>query len=183
MTTSNDLMTAQQLLNSPDIGPCELIRGELVMMTPASYEHSRIVSRIDRRLGVFVEERGLGEVLSGEGGFQIAHGPDTVRAADVAFVSKERVPDETARVVFFQGAPDLAVEVVSPNDRASEVLAKAHDWLAAGCRAVWIVDPATRTVSVHVTGREIMVLGPSDTLEGGDVLPGLRVPVAEVFRR
>jgi Uma2 family endonuclease len=82
---------------------------------------------------------------------------------------------------FFQGAPDLAVEVVSPGDRAGEVLAKVHEWLDAGCRAVWVVDPQTRTVAVHRSRNEIAVLQSTDTLSGGDLLPGFSVPVSEIF--
>jgi len=110
----------------------------------------------------------------------IARDPDTVRAPDVAYVAKERIP-ETEPVGFFRGAPDLAVEVLSPNDPAGDVLAKVQDWLDAGCRAVWVVDPKTRSVTVYHSRRQITVLSESETLDGGDVLPGLRISLADLF--
>jgi Uma2 family endonuclease len=180
MATTCHITTAQQLLDSPDLGPCELVRGELLMMTPAGYEHARIVSRINSRLAVFVEEKGLGVVLTGEGGFHVARDPDTVRAPDVAFVRAGRVPPMGTRG-FFEGPPDLGVEVVSPNDRPSQVLAKVRDWLEAGCLAVWVVDPDARTVSIHQRNREVVLLGTSDALGGGEIIPGFRIPVSAIF--
>jgi Uma2 family endonuclease len=182
MATTAQITTAEQLLQAPDLGPCELLRGELVMVSPAGYAHGSIAGRITIALGEFVKPRKLGDVLGGEPGFLIASDPDTVRAPDVAFVRSERVPHEKPQG-FFEGAPDLAVEVLSPNDRASEVNAKVQDWLDAGCRMVWVVDPQTKTVSVYRSRTEIMVLGASDTLPGGDVLPGFSLPLVEIFAR
>ena len=152
------------------------------MMAPAGFEHSGIGVRIAVVLQNFVAPRNLGVVVGADAGFHIAHDPDTVRAPDAAFVRADRVGAKHPRG-FFQGAPDLAVEVVSPGDRASEVLAKVHEWLDAGCRTVWVVDPQTRTVSVHLSRREITVLQESDILGGGDLLPGFSVPVSELFSR
>ncbi len=132
------------------------------------------------RLAGFVEEGTLGTAFGAATGFRIAHEPDTVRAPDVAFVRAERMgvePDQG----FFPGPPDLAVEVLSPDDRAGEVLAKVQDWLDAGCCAVWVVDPRTRTVTVYRSRKEIVVLVESDTLSGGDLLPAFALPVAEIF--
>jgi Uma2 family endonuclease len=182
MATTAEITTAEQLLHAPDLGPCELVRGELIMMSPAGYAHGSIAGRITRALGDFVEPRGLGDVLGAEPGFVLARDPDTVRAPDVAFVRSERVPREKPRG-FFEGAPDIAVEVLSPDDRAGEVNAKVHEWLQAGSRIVWVVDPETETVSVWRSRTDIVVLGTSDTLSGGDVLPGFSLPVAQVFAR
>jgi len=123
MSATRELMTAQQLIETPGLGRCELIRGELVMMTPAGYEHGLIAGRIHLRLAPFVEQHGLGEVTAAEVGFQISQNPDTVRAPDVAFVCRERTPRTRLRG-YFQGPPDLAVEVVSPDDRPSSPLKK-----------------------------------------------------------
>lgn len=150
------------------------------MMTPAGYEHGEIVANVTRLLANFVKAQGLGRVTGAETGFQIGHDPDTVRAPDSAFIRADRVPAKRPRG-FFDGPPDLAVEVLSPNDRPGEVLAKVRDWLQAGCRAVWVVDPQTETVSVHRSRHETMVLGAGDTLAGGDLLPGFSVPVVEIF--
>ncbi len=122
----------------------------------------------------------MGVVTGAETGFLIGRNPDTVRAPDVALVRAERIP-ESEPVGFFPGAPDLAVEVLSPSDAAGDVLAKVQDWLDAGCRAVWVLDPQTRTVTTYRTRRQIAVLCGSETLNGGDVLPGFEVPVARLF--
>ena len=174
MATTRQITTAEQLLEAPGLGRCELLRGELVMMTPAGFEHGRIAMRIGELLAGFVRQRGLGTVTGAEAGFQIAQDPDTVRAPDVAFVRAERVPP-TPTMGFFQGAPDLAVEVLSPNDRASEVLAKVQDWLRAGCGAVWVVDPATRTVAVYDSLNRMITRTTSDELTGGEVVPEFRL--------
>jgi Uma2 family endonuclease len=179
MATIDQITTAAQLFEA-NVPHCELIAGELVMMSPAGFNHGRFALRIGAALDNFVTPRGLGFVVSAEAGFQIAHDPDTVRAPDVAFVRAERIPPGGVKG-FFQGVPDIAVEVVSPNDRASEVIAKSQDWLQAGCQMVWVVDPQTRTVSVYRSRSEISVLTAEETLSGGDVLPGFSVPVAAIF--
>jgi len=180
MATTEPITTAEQLLHASGLGPCELVRGELIMMTPAGFEHGCVEAVLAGILRDFVKTRGTGRVTGAETGFQIARNPDTVRAPDVAFVRAERVPAALPRG-FFPGPPDLAVEVLSPDDRAGEVLAKVRDWLEAGCRAVWVVDPKTRTVSVHDSPNRALILAATDTLSGGDVLPGFSVPGAEIF--
>jgi Uma2 family endonuclease len=180
MVTTEPITTAEQLLHAPGLGPCELVRGELIMMTPAGAEHGSIVIAITVPLASFVRQKKLGTLFGAETGFQIGRNPDTVRAPDVAFVRAERVPAKLPRG-FFPGPPDLAVEVLSPDDRAGEVLAEVQDWLEAGCRAVWVVDPKTRTVSVYHSPNEAAILAASETLSGGEVLPGFSVPVAEIF--
>lgn len=172
--------TAKQLLECPDLGRCELVRGELIMMSPAGEEHGWLVANLSASLTVFVRQHGLGRVYAGDTGFHIARDPDTVRAPDVAFVRAERAGDKPA-ARFFPGAPDLAVEILSPSDRAGEVLAKVHDWLDAGCRAVWLVDPRTRTVTAYRSRTRITVLGVDDQLSGEDVVDGFSMQVAEIF--
>ena len=151
------------------------------MLSPAGSEHGRIVARFTVRLGMFVEQHLVGTVFGAETGFRIGHDPDTVRAPDVAFVTAGRIGGKLARG-FFPGAPDLAVEVLPPDDRAGEVLAKVQDWLDAGCLAVWVADPRTRTVTVYRSRTEIVVLGESETLSGGDLLPDFSLPVSELFQ-
>jgi Uma2 family endonuclease len=180
MATTTPITTADQLFHAPDLGRCELVRGELMMMTPAGFEHGRIAGRLAGALVPFVTQHALGVVLVAEAGFQISRDPDTVRAPDVAFVRAERVP-ATPPHAFFPGAPDLAVEVVSPNDRASELIAKVQDWLDGGCRAVWVVDPETHSITVYRSRNEVMVLTRADTLTGGDVVPGFSVAVRDIF--
>jgi len=151
------------------------------MMSPAGYEHGRIVLRIGWRLARFVEENALGEATGAETGFRIARDPDTVRAPDIGFIRADRVPTSSVKG-FFQGPPDLAVEVLSPDDRAGKVMAKVQDWLRAGCRVVWVVDPDTQTVTIYDDKQLAATLTTSDELTGGDVVPGFRLPVAEIFK-
>ena len=179
MAAIDQITTADQLFEA-NLRHCELIQGEIVEMSPAGFDHCGIAGNIGLALGTFVKPRRLGMIAVAEPGFQIAHDPDTVRAPDVAFVRADRIPLGGVKG-FFQGPPDIAVEVVSPNDRASEVMAKAQDWLQAGCPLVWVVDPETRTISIYRSRSEISVLSDTDTLTGGDVLAGFSVPVGEVF--
>lgn len=180
MSIARSITTADELLRLPDLGRCELVRGRLVMMAPAGFRHGRVAASLTAALEDFVSERGLGVVTAAETGFQIERDPDTVRAPDVAFLRRERVPPEEP-AGFFPGAPDLAVEVLSPDDRASEVNGKVQQWLEAGCGAVWVVDPQTRTVTVYSSPDRIEVLRSSDVLTGGSVLPGFAIPVEQIF--
>jgi Uma2 family endonuclease len=180
MSITEPITTAEQLFHSPDLGRCELVRGQLVMMSPAGSQHGAIAARVAWILMSFVEPRGLGIVLAAETGFRIATDPDTVRAPDAAFVRADRSGGNLPHG-FFPGAPDLAVEVLSPDDRAGEVVAKVMSWLDAGCVAVWVVDPKTFTVTTYGPDRKATILRSDDTLGGGDVLPGFNVPVADVF--
>jgi Uma2 family endonuclease len=179
MVTTRTITTAQQLLEAGDIGRCELVRGHLIMMTPASSEHGRIIARLTVRLGSFAERHRLGAVFGAETGFLIERRPDTVRAPDVAFVKASRLPGPKRG--WFEGAPDLAVEVVSPDDRASELVAKAQMWLDAGAAIVWLVDPQTQMVTVYRPGGVAQVLRHTDVLTGHDLLPGFSVQIADIF--
>lgn len=174
------ITTAEELLRAQDIGRCELVRGELVMMVPPGFEHGWLQNRIGHRLVSFVESRRLG-VITGEIGFVLARGPDTVRAPDVAFVRAERI---TGRIPgYFEGAPDLAVEVLSPDDRPGYVRDKVLEWLESGAGAVWVVDPRARTVAVHEPKRKAVVLGEGDVLKGSGPLDGFELQVREIFAR
>ena len=179
MATVDQITTADQLLEA-NLQHCELIRGELVMMSPASFDHGRFVGNAYAALRHFILQRALGIVVTGETGFRIGRDPDTVRAPDVAFVRADRIPAAGVKG-FFPGPPDVAVEVVSPSNRASEVAAKVQDWLQAGCLSVWVVDPETRTICVYRSTGGSVLLNAADTLTGGMVLPGFSVPVAEIF--
>ena len=119
MIARTSITTAEQLLAAGDIGRCELVRGELILMSPTSYHHGRVAGRIYELLSAHVRQHRLGDTLVGEPGFYLERHPDTVRAPDVAFVQAERAAHAPARG-FYDGAPDLAVEVLSPDDRASE---------------------------------------------------------------
>jgi Uma2 family endonuclease len=179
MAAIEQITTAEQLLRATGLGRCELVRGELTGRPYAGCEEGVIAAHIAGTLGEFVHRCQLGVVVSGTG-FQTACNPDTVRAPDVAFVCAQRVPARLPRG-YFEGAPDLAVEVLSPDDRASEVMAKVEDWLEASCREVWVVDPKTQTVSVHRSRNETLILHAADRLTSDPLLPGFSVSVAEIF--
>ncbi len=177
---TSDITNADELLNAGDIGRCELIRGELVMVTPAGGEHGRITMEIGARIAVHARERNLGVVYAAETGFVIETDPDTVRAPDCAFIAKDRVPPRAKRG-FVRVVPDLVVETVSPDDTASAVLDKVQQWLGAGCRLVWVVEPETRTVTVCRPGGAARVLPEDESLDGEDVLPGFSLHVDALF--
>lgn len=174
-------MTAEELLAMPDDGfRYELVRGELVKMAAASFDHGIHASRIVETLLPFVRGNRLGEIPLAEPGFLLGTNPDHVRIPDVGFVSQKRVDAAERPFVFFPGAPDLVVEVISPNDRLSDVHDKIAEWLAAGTLMAIVVNPRNFTVQVH-TPDGITELTEADTLDGGDVVPGWRMPVSEIF--
>ena len=180
MVTTRAITTADELFEAGDIGRCELIRGQLVMMTPAGGEHARLTTRVALRVGNYVEQRRLGLVYAGDPGFIIERDPDTVRAPDVAFIAADRAAEMHTRR-FMSGVPDLAVEVVSPDDRPKEVIAKAKQWIAAGCKLVWVVDPSPKTISVYRPDGSTQLLYEADELHGDAVLPGFVINVADIF--
>jgi Uma2 family endonuclease len=149
MTTESNLMTAEELYDLPDREmPCELVRGERRMMTPAGYDHGRIESKLAYALSHCVVQNSLGAILTSDTGFLLARNPDTVRAADVAFLRRDRVDPPDRQGPYYPGAPDLAVEIVSPTDRAGEIDEEVQDWLNHGCQVVWLANPTWRTVTV-----------------------------------
>lgn len=175
-------VTADDLLRMPDDGlRRELVRGELRVMTPAGHWHGRVAMRIGVRLARHVEENGLGVVYAAETGFRIGTDPDTVRAPDVAFVRQERAQEVPDARGYWPGAPDLAVEVVSPEDTYGEVEEKVFDWLDAGCRMVVVVSPRKRTATIYRSRTDIVALTEGEELDGGDVAPGWRLPLRELF--
>ncbi len=173
------ITTAEALLRAGDIGRCELVRGKLVMMVPAGADHGRVANMLAYRLTGFVTARQLGTVFAAETGFLLSHDPDTVRAPDVSFVRAGRTPVPVRG--FYPGAPDLAVEVLSPDDRPGYVREKVAEWLEAGAAEVWVVDPQARTVAVHRAGGKPVAFAESEVIRGGDLLPGFELPVAAIF--
>ena len=175
-------MTAEELLEKPEDGfRYELVKGEARRMTPAGNIHGYTAMKLGSRLEQFVRTNSLGRVYAAETGFKLSSNPDTVRAPDVAFVSQTRL-DEAGEVPgYWPGAPDLAVEVLSPSDTHSEVTEKSLSWLGAGCRMVLAVDPSQRAVTVCRSREDIRILTEEDTIDGADVVPGFGLPVAELF--
>ncbi len=159
----------------------ELVRGDLIVMTPAGGRHGQVAHRVGLVVGNHVLDRNLGRVFAAETGFLLQRGPDTVRAPDVAFVAADRLAAAEIPAGFLEMAPDLAVEVVSPNDSATAVQAKVDDWLRAGTRLVWVVDPETRSVTVHRPAHAAAVFPESNTLDGAPVFSDFNVPVRDLF--
>lgn len=178
-----ELVTAVDLYNMPDHGGRnELVKGEIVPMSPASTMHGDVAMRLGTNLWNYATENGLGRVFAAETGFTLSQNPDTVRAPDVAFVAAERIPaDGVPETGFWAIAPDLVAEVVSPNDRVSDIQDKVTDYLTAGVRLVWVVDPQTKTATVYRSLNDAQVLLTDDALDGGDVLPGFQLPLSKLF--
>jgi Uma2 family endonuclease len=175
-------ITAEDLLRMPDDGfRYELVRGELRKMAPAGHEHGGIVMNVSTPLDQHVRANDLGRVYAAETGFKLASNPDVVRAPDVAFVSRKRLEETGDTEGYWPGAPDLAVEVISPGDSYTEVEEKVVDWLEAGTHMVAVVNPRKRLITVYRSLSEVAVLTAEDSLDGGDVVPGWRVPVASLF--
>lgn len=180
MGTATKEVTAEELLKMGDIGRCELIYGELIMMSPAGAEHGVIAVRFGRYLGEFVEGAKLGAVFGAETGFKLATGPDLVRAPDASFVRLARIGSRLPKG-YFPGAPDLAVEVVSPDDTRREVAEKVNAWLAHGATSVWVADPTPMTTTVHRTGQNPVVFQIDQTLTDESVLPGFSLAMSRIF--
>lgn len=186
--TEADLMTAEQLLQTPVPNMrTELVRGRLMVREPASHRHGEVAARILTRLAVWLEAdqvrrdapHALGYVLAAETGFTLARDPDTVRASDVAFVRWDRRPASGRG--YPEMAPDLAVEVLSPDDRPGEALAKVADWLRAGTSLVWTIDPERRIAQSYGADGTTTVVGEAGALDGGVVLPGFTLMLADAL--
>jgi Uma2 family endonuclease len=174
------LLTAKDLADMGEEGEfCELVDGELVRMSPSFLPEVRVVRTVQRLLDNFVFPRHLGEIFGPDLGYELT--PHRVRAPDVSFVSAEKLatygnPQEFAKI-----APDLAVEVISPEVKYGYLQRKIRDYFEAGVRLLWIVDPSMQAVTVHHSPVDLRVLTTADTLSGEDVIPGFSCPVAELF--
>ena len=182
MVAQTQLMTADQLLALPDDGHrYELVRGELRKSPLNGAEHGIVSANIAFALAPYVKAHNLGTALGGNVGFLIESNPDHVRAPDAAFIRRERVEAAGHIPGYFPGPPDLAVEVISPDDRYTEVEEKVADWLAAGVQLVILVDPRRRSVTLHASGQAPVTLTDQDTLDGSPVVPGWQTPIRDIF--
>jgi Uma2 family endonuclease len=170
--------TEADLLRSPRDGrKYELVDGE-IRVSPAGGRHGAVAVRLSARLLAFVEPRGLGHVFDSSTGFRLPGG--NVRSPDVSFVSRGRFEGDELPEGFSPVPPDLAVEVLSPEDRSRDVLDKVGEYLDAGVRLVWVIDPGARSATAYRALASARTLGAGEDLEGEDVLPGFRCPLSEV---
>lgn len=174
------LITGDELLAMGDIGPSELIDGRIIYMSPVGDEHGSIAFNLGGKLKAFVQERNLGRVTGGEVGIYIRRNPDRIRAADVAFISRERGGDRPGKG-FLQIAPELIVEIMSPDDRWQDVREKIEEYFSIGVLWVWVVEPENRAVLVYRSVTEMQKLSKGDALKGEGVLAEFETPVAKLF--
>ncbi len=174
-------ITGEELALMPGVGPCELIDGRIVPMSPTGGEHGRIELNIGAILREFVKGRSLGRVFVGEVGIFTQRDPDRVRAADVAYLSNERHERLASKRGFLDVAPDLIVEILSPTDTASDLTQKLREYFAIGTRLVWVADPEARAILAYRSLTDVREFRESDRLPGDDVLPGFVTPVAALF--
>ena len=182
MATTAKLVTAEELWRMPeppDGSRYEVLQGELIQMTPAGARHGRTTLAVGTVLFTFVSEKGLGHVVSNDTGVFTEKDPDTVLAPDLAYWSRQRLPELPEG--FVEVPPDLAVEVVSPSDSQSYVHRKVLHYLDHEVPVVWVIDPKTRTVTVYRSRQDVCILGEAEEITGGDVLPGFSCRVGEFF--
>jgi Uma2 family endonuclease len=177
-----EIMTAEQLERIDIPGKLtELVCGRLVVSEPPGSYHGKIAGRLMTRIGPFVEAHRLGEVFGQDTGFKIASNPDTVRAPDLAFLGHERLA-RVGRRGYAAVAPDLVAEILSPDDRPGEVRAKIAEWLSAGVRLAWELDPERRVAHVHRPDGSVSLVDPESALDGETVLPGFRCELRDLYR-
>ncbi|MFT3881207.1 MAG: Uma2 family endonuclease [Gemmatales bacterium] len=181
-TRTESLMTVEEFMLRPEPANGaleELVDGKVITMPPPGAGHGIFCARIVAILLQFVQPRKLGWVASNDSGTILKHNPDSVRGPDVAFYSIERVP--AVPQGYFEVAPDLAVEVISPSDSASYVQNKVVQYLEAGVQLIWVVYPASRDVVVYHSLDRVQHLTEQQSLDGGSVLPGFTYRIAELF--
>jgi len=174
------LISGEELLAMGDIGPCELVEGRIVMRSPTGGLHGSVELNFGAALRDFVRPRKLGLVRVAEVGIYTRRNPDTVRGADVLFISAARAA-QLRSSGYLDVAPELVVEVMSPDDRWSEMMQKLREYFEIGVRLVWVADPASRMVYAYRSPTDVRQFTETDSLPGDDVLPGFSVPVSSLF--
>jgi Uma2 family endonuclease len=178
--TGERLITGEELFRSPNLGPCELVDGRIVPLRPTGRIHGRPEARLTSRLLNFVESHDKGEVLAGEIGIYVRRNPDTVRMADIVFISHSRMARCKAEG-YLDVAPEIVVEALSPNDRQGDLAEKIQDYFSAGVDRVWVLDSRQRCISVYRSVSDVQELRPGDVLTEEDLLPGFRLAVGDLF--
>ena len=181
-SAQHTLLTAEDLWKQVDDGyRYELVKGVIRRMPLTGFEHGVRAAKIGSRLNEHVQKNQLGYVCGADTGFKISQDPDTVRAPDAAFVCQAAINKQGIPKGYWEGAPDLAVEVISPSDTYTAVAEKVDEWLNAGCAMVWVINPRRETVEVYQSPEDITVLRGNDMLDGGDVIEGFQCQVQDLF--
>ena len=183
MPFASPMWTAGELWDMPEVPGkrFELVDGEVIEVSPGNIRHGLIATRLSGVLDDFARQHDLGLVIGDNVGYVLRRDPDHVRAPDVSFIARESVPEGDDLDRFAEGPPTLAVEIISPNDRADDIHAKVQEYLEAGTRQVWVLWPRRQSVSVYSPDGDTRELSPDAQLDGGDVLPGFSVRVADLF--
>jgi Uma2 family endonuclease len=181
MASPSPLKTVDDLWALPENGRFfELVKGELRSTGPNGFEHGCVVTNVAYALRSETPKT-VGVVLLGRVGFVLEREPDRVLGPDIAFIKAERFDEARLPEKYFEGPPDLAIEVVSPEDRDAEVDAKAHDYIAAGAALVWVINPRWRNVTIYQADRTVRVVAETEALTAPDLLPGFTCQVADMF--
>jgi Uma2 family endonuclease len=173
------LVSGAEFLAMGDIGPSELIDGRIVLMAPAGDEHGLLESNLSFELKHFARQRKLGRIMTGEVGIYIHRNPDRVRGADVVLISYQKLPRPTGK--FLEVAPELVVEIMSPNDRWEQVRDKLSDYFSIGVEQVWIIEPGNRKVLVYRSTTDLQEFDEEDQLVGQGIVAGFTLDVAALF--
>lgn len=159
----------------------ELVRGVFCPKMSANQQHAQLAAKLSYLLGTVVYPNRMGKIMTSDLGVRLSTDPDTVREPDLAYISAEREPLDVINKGYSQIMPNLVAEIVSPSDSPQAVFDKASMWLLNDVQVVWVIWPDTQTIEVHRAGETLLTLGVSDTLDGGDALPGFAVPVRAIF--
>lgn len=182
MSAEVQTATIEDMLALPDDGHrYDLIRGEIIKLAPATGEHGAIAGELARLIGNVARPERRGRVYTAETGFILGRDPDVLLCPDVSYVQASRLGPLEEQRQFLDQAPDLAVEVLSPSESLRSIREKVSAYLDGGTQAVWVVDPVRRSLSVYMADGSFEILSEADVLDGGEVLPGFSVPVAEIF--
>jgi Uma2 family endonuclease len=174
------LLTGEELFRLGDFGSCELIDGRVVPMSPTGHLHARLEARLSGVFLDYAEQSGEWEVLTGEVGIYVRRNPDTIRAADLALISKERYRS-CQSPSYLDVAPEVIVEILSPDDRWLGVMEKLSDYFAAGVERVYVLDPRKRQIFAYRSITSLVLLEEGEVLEDPELLPGFRLALADLF--
>jgi Uma2 family endonuclease len=176
------LTTGEELARRPDLNPCELVEGRVVAMSPTGVRHGRVELLLGMALERWASEVRRGLVVVGEVGIYLRRNPDTVRAADILYISTERLA-RRGPATYLDVPPELVVEVLSPDDRWTDVMEKIAEYLAFGVERVWIADPRMRKVFAYRTLTDVTTVGAGEVLRDEELLPGFQLAIDELFQR